>query len=258
MIDFKNNKYNFENRIIVLELSVTIEDILSLLLSIILNINNRQNSLSLGTRSSALGFNSKTNLLIDMDYLEKNSKWKFQKFMEIRNQFAHNIKVETFEQCFLIVEGKDKLLKTYPSPNSLLSIEENLKAAVIELGFDIINLGKHIIKKFGDEYKREKILENLALSASALFTTLEKTLGDLTEKSDLREFLLAYQKTLPEENKKVLIASFEEKNKMLETLVPNSDLNEFIRNKTILDYFSDQEIEDYNLKQNDVELRFPM
>ena len=103
----------FENRTIILELSVMIEDMLSLLLSFILEIPNRRDSLSLGTKSTGLSFNAKVNLLLDMKYFEKENRWKFQMFMEIRNQFAHNLKVETFGQCFELIKGKEKLIKAF-------------------------------------------------------------------------------------------------------------------------------------------------
>lgn len=251
----KINKENFGNRSIVLEFSVMIEDLLSLLLSVILKINNRGDSLSLGTKSSGLSFNAKANLLLDMKYLERDQRWKFQKFMEIRNQFAHNLKVETFEQCFQIVPGKDKLLMAFPAVNKASSTEEQLKEAVIALGFEIINLGKNVIARFGEEYKREKILENLASYTSAVFTALKNTLDALTEKSDLTEFLLAFQKSFPEETKKVLAASPEEKNKIIGSLVPNANIHALVRNDSLQDYFSDQEIADYNLKQDDIAIK---
>jgi hypothetical protein len=252
------NKSNFENRAIVLEFAVMIEDMLSLLLSVILKISNKRDSISLGTQSSGLSFNAKANLLLDMKYLKKEDRWKFQKFMAIRNQFAHNLKVQTFEQCFQIVTDKNKLLMTYPSTVNSSSIEEQLREAFIALGLEIISLGKSVISKFGEEYRREKILETLSLFTSAVFTSLKNTGELLTEKSDLTEFLLILQKSLPEETKKILAASLDEKNKWINSLIQNSNIHDLIREDSLTDYFSDQEIADYNLKQDGIKIKIPL
>lgn len=252
------NRANFGNRAIVLEFSVMIEDMLSLLLSVVLKIRHRRDSLSLGTKSSGLSFNAKANLLLDMKYLKKDDRWKFQMFMEIRNQFAHNLKVQTFDQCFQSVTGKDKLLNTYRSVNNSSSVEEKLKEAFMALGFEIIDLGKKVISKFGEEYRRENILENLSTYTFVVFSSLKKSLEALNEKNDLKEFLLTLQKILPEESKKILKASPEEKNKMIESLVQNSNILELVRKDSLTDYFSDQEIEYYNLKQDDIKIKIPM
>lgn len=256
--DKKLNKVNFENRTIVIEFSVMIEDMLSLLLSVILKISNRRDSLSLGTQSSGLGLNAKVNLLLDMQYLDKEQRWKFKKFMEIRNQFAHNLKVQTFEQCFQIVRGTDKLLIAFPAVKNISSTEEKLKEAVTALGFEIINLCKNVVTRFGEEYKREAILENLASFTSAIFTSLKITSESLTEKSNLEEFLLAFHKSIPEETKKVLAASPEDRNKMIKSLIPDANIPELVRKDSIKDYFSDQEIADYNLTQDDIAINVPI
>ena len=171
----ENKKYHFENRAVVLELSVMIEDMLSLLLSVILKINNRRDSLSLGTQSSGLSFNAKANLLLDMKYLKKDDRWKFQKFMEIRNQFAHNLKVQTFNQCFQLVSGKNKLLIT-ADPDSV--------AGKIDTVFVNAITKDKIAKIDSSDYKFRKLIDK-----QHLFLTEKVSLFQF-EKPMLKETIL--------------------------------------------------------------------
>ena len=254
----ENKKAIFENRTIILELSVMIEDMLSLLLSFILEIPDRRSSLSLGTKNMGLSFNAKVNLLLDMKYFEKENRWKFQMFMEIRNQFAHNLKVGTFAQCFEIIKGKEKLLKAFIGKAKSNSQEEQLKSAVVALGLEIIHLGQKVIQKYGEEYRKEKILESLSLGTVALLNTFKISSAQLTEKSDLKEFLLSLQKTGPKELKKITSMSTDDKNKMLKKFLPNEEINDLIKPNYIRDYFSQEEMVKFDLNKVDTEIKLPI
>jgi hypothetical protein len=245
---------NIENRAFILEISVTIENILSLFLSVILEIKSRDSSLSLGTKSSALGFNAKTNLLLDMKYIEKENKWKFQKFMEMRNQFAHNAKVDTFEKCFLLIGTREKLLSTYPNDKSL-SLEERLKVVSIALGMEIISICKEILKKIGEEFRIEKSLEALACFTVAIMNVIKNSATSLSKENDLEEFLNKMLKSMPEEFARINKLSVMDKNNMIKDIFIPSEMPELFKTTSIKDYFSDEEIAAYAIKTEDTELK---
>jgi len=94
-------KDNPTPRSLVIELSVSHEEFVNLILAKLLGIKPEE-SKSFGTTSQALSFNAKTNLLLDLKYLDKIEIEKFQIFMEIRNKFAHLSAVDTFEKCFAL------------------------------------------------------------------------------------------------------------------------------------------------------------
>ena len=250
----EEKKKIFENRTIILELSVMIEDMLSLLLSFILEIPNRRGSLSLGTKNTGLSFNAKANLLLDMKYFEKENRWKFQMFMEIRNQFAHNLKVETFAQCFELIKGKEKLLKAFVGKGKSNSQEEQLKSSVVALGLEIIHLGQKVIQKYGEEYRREKILEVMSLATVALLNAFKNSSSSLTDKSNLEEFLLSLLESGPAELKKIKAMSTEDKNKMLKKFLPSEEIFDLVKPNCIGDYFSQEEMAKFDLNKVNSEI----
>lgn len=129
------------NRKEVLEIALIVESLTSFFLASLLGIKNYTDSKSLGNTNSSLSLNQKIDLLIDIAALSKDDKAKFAAFMEIRNQFMHNIEANTYEKCFSFMSsGKDKyFLKTYPQPNTN-SQEERLRAATIDLCNDIMKV----------------------------------------------------------------------------------------------------------------------
>ena len=74
--------------------SLYLESFLSHFLGGMLGIKDISNSMSLGNTGKALSFSQKLNLLIDIGALKKDDQKKFLAFMEIRNQFMHNIYIE--------------------------------------------------------------------------------------------------------------------------------------------------------------------
>ncbi len=102
-----------EVRITVLHFSIAIENLLSQYLCGLLNIK-KEDSKSFGNSSSSLSFNQKVNLLIDTNFISSEAEKKFRAFMEIRNQFIHNRKADSFVNCLNLLPGREKyLLKTY-------------------------------------------------------------------------------------------------------------------------------------------------
>lgn len=105
----------------VIDISVQLENNVSQFICLILKIDVAT-SKSFGNKSSSLSFNSKINLLIDIGVLEKNQAEKFTLFMQIRNQFAHNLNADSFENC--LKETKDlenRLKKLYPDNSKFSS-----------------------------------------------------------------------------------------------------------------------------------------
>ena len=145
----------------------------------------------LGNKSGCLSFNQKVNLLIEIGALSKNSRNKFQAFMEIRNQFMHNLEASNYEECFSFIKDTGNfLLKNYPQSNNL-NREEQLKVASQELGNDVAkmtaSLTEKVLEKFnkdieGDlvENSNEAFSESIVQLRKNLMTTSTKKLKKVT------------------------------------------------------------------------------
>ena len=106
----KNNKTDKVNfRSIVIEDVVKIEREISKLLKLILRIHI-PDSKTLGNRNSSLSFISKIHLLNDLGNLSSENVKLFKSLAEIRNQFAHNIDCDSFEEFAKINDQTWKFL----------------------------------------------------------------------------------------------------------------------------------------------------
>lgn len=233
---------NISSRNIFLEASVAIEDTLSLLLSILLGVKERKKSKSFGTKSTALSFNAKFNLLLDMDCIGKENTWKFQKFMEMRNQFAHNVDATTFEKCFEFVEGKDKLLSSYPHDKSL-PLEERLRNVSVDLAFEVLRLGTQVTTKISDKYRNENLLQGLSSIAIAFLTAMRKFENMSWEKKDPKELLAEFIISIFAEVNTINKASPEEKNSMMRNIFTNGDFPDLFKISSMRDFFTEEELE---------------
>jgi hypothetical protein len=144
------NLKNISPRTFVIEMSVKIEHLLNLIIAKLLFVNP-ENSRSFGTSSQALSFNSKANLLFDLDKLNKEQREKFQIFMEIRNKFAHLHFVDTFEKCFEETKNYDRLKKIYGIDENGNSLEEDMETMFSVLSVDIAKLISEIKEKLYSE-----------------------------------------------------------------------------------------------------------
>lgn len=139
----------------VLATSLVVEGLTSAFLSSLLGIKDYTNSRTLGNKSSSLSFNNKIDLLIEIGALSKDNRSKFQTFMEIRNQFVHNLSATTYEKCFAETNGKDNfILKAYPQSQSH-SRERQLELATSALGNDIVQLTVALTKSVEDKIRKE-------------------------------------------------------------------------------------------------------
>lgn len=146
---------NFEKRKKVLSMSLLLENMTSAFLSKLLGIDNHKETISFGNKSSSLSFNHKINLLIDIGALPLEQRKKFLTFMEIRNQFVHNIEAKDYESCYSFLEGKDTfILKQYPQDEKL-SKEEQLENATLDLCNELGKITMDIIERIKTKVEKD-------------------------------------------------------------------------------------------------------
>lgn len=144
-----------EKRKFILTISLLVENFTSIFLARLLEIEDYRETISFSNKSSTLSFNQKINLLIDIKAIEGENKNKFQTFMEIRNQFMHNLEADTYEKCFKFLNGRDKfILKVYPE-NSDLSKEDQLEKATERLFYDVLRMSSKLYEKVREKIEKE-------------------------------------------------------------------------------------------------------
>jgi hypothetical protein len=137
-------------RTFVVEMSVKIEHLLNVIISQLLGVKPDETR-SFGTSSQALSFNAKSNLLLDLNYLDREHIQKFQIFMEVRNKFAHVYQVDTFEKCFALTKNYNQLKKLFGIDEDGESIEKDMEYMFISLSLDIANTLKQLKAKIYSE-----------------------------------------------------------------------------------------------------------
>ncbi len=95
------------SRLYVIEHSVYLEDMVSLILGEILDIE-WESSKSLGFSSSALSFKQKVQLIQDKKGIDKERIKKLDTILEIRNKFAHVKSINTFQDYFKSSKNAEK------------------------------------------------------------------------------------------------------------------------------------------------------
>ena len=158
------NEQERESRLLVLEESLKIENSISELLGYLLKIN-RETSVTLGNKSTALPLNQKVALLLDMKIIDKNDKKLLQQFMSIRNQFMHNVYAIRFEKCVNFIDGLDNwFFKAYPKTNDKMSLEDYFKSSFFSLSEDVFKIiekvMKALFKKTADEIKKDHVYQS--------------------------------------------------------------------------------------------------
>lgn len=149
-------------RTFVVEMSVKIEHFLNTIICQLLGVNHEE-SKSFGNSSQALSFNSKANLLLDLNYLDKVQIKKFQIFLEVRNKFAHIYSVDTFEKCFVLTKNYNQLKKLYEIDEEGDNLEEDMTYMFISLSMDLANtlseLRERIYKEMAVKYTQRRFTE---------------------------------------------------------------------------------------------------
>jgi hypothetical protein len=131
-----DNNQNLSPRAFTVEMSVKIEHILNVIMAQLLGVID-EDSKSFGNSSQALIFNAKANLLLDLNYLNKEQRQKFQIFMGIRNKFAHIHSVDTFEKCFAQTNNYDQLKKLFGINEEGERLEKDMEYLFMALSMDI-------------------------------------------------------------------------------------------------------------------------
>lgn len=144
---------NIELKAQVLKASIEIESKLSELLLDLLAIN-KEAPKTLGKTGSALSFKSKTDLLLDIDKIDKDLYKDLILFMEIRNQFIHNIDTNSFETVIDRVKKESHLLSFLKNKTlGWLEREKQLEFAFTDFTFSL----HHRLLDVGDVIAAEKI-----------------------------------------------------------------------------------------------------
>jgi hypothetical protein len=145
-------------------MSVKIEHILNVIMAQLLGVKH-EDTKSFGNSSQALSFNAKANLLLDLNYLDKEHRLKFQVFMEIRNKFAHIHSVDTFEKCFAQTNNYNQLKKLFGIDEDGESLEKDMEYLFIALSMDIaITLNKikdRIQSEMAVKYTQRRFTESI-------------------------------------------------------------------------------------------------
>lgn len=147
----------------VIEKSVQLEELISLLLCNLLGVN-KEDSISFGTKSFALSFNSKINLLYDLNFLPDDLKKNLGLFAEIRNKFAHVLYVDSFTKCFEIIyknsgknSSKNQLLKkSIKDRNKEIDSEVELSSC-----FDLLCIETGLLIELSSQLIHNKKTEDL-------------------------------------------------------------------------------------------------
>ncbi|WP_294675592.1 hypothetical protein [uncultured Fluviicola sp.] len=149
-------------RLFVIEMSVKIEHFLNEIICQLLQVK-AEDSKSFGNSSQSLSFNAKANLLLDLDYLDKDQIKKFQIFMEVRNKFAHLYSVDTFEKCFALTKNYNQLKKLFEVDKEGDNLEEDMTYMFISLSLDLANtlkeLRERIFKEMAVKYTQRRFTE---------------------------------------------------------------------------------------------------
>jgi hypothetical protein len=149
-------------RLLILEETISIEECISLLLGTLLAIDY-ENSISFGTRSTALSFNQKVQIIQDLKGIDKIMVIKLSCLMNIRNKFAHVSAIDSFENLFTLSrsgkEIKKNLDRWYNDVNNNKDVESRyldyfnrLIKDIDEFIFELV--GKH---QFDLGYKKGEL-----------------------------------------------------------------------------------------------------
>lgn len=136
---------NLDLRKEILKASLEIEAKLSEILMQLLDIKQTDNK-SLGYKGSALSLKSKVDLLYDINKIEKKSYDKLIMFMEIRNQFIHNLDANTFEVVLSRINKKNKLIKfskEYRTSKNLITSNKLTEEETYIASFELLAMAIH-------------------------------------------------------------------------------------------------------------------
>jgi len=142
-------------RLCIIENCIFIEETISFALGTVLNIDWKE-SKSFGFGSTALSFNQKVQIIMDIKGLDRKELKQLTTLMNIRNKFAHLSEIKTFEDLFLRTkvgkEIKRNFNEWYFDKNGVSDIPTQNHEQIYRLCFYLLvhNVAEILIKLSGD------------------------------------------------------------------------------------------------------------
>mgnify|MGYP000220995066 CR=1 FL=1 len=168
--------FNFpksETRSQVVDQAVKVEHFVNSILATLLGIEKRD-SKSFGNTSSALSFSAKINLLLDLGILEHKYKSKILAFLELRNQFVHNLEVAEISEC--PDELKKKLIRFYGGKN----VDSDYPTYYTNLYNDVLIAVQELYNQIGERAGKKGETE----AKSKLMLMIESEMKNYAETDD--------------------------------------------------------------------------
>jgi hypothetical protein len=136
---FMTESIDVRTRITVLQAALMVEYFSTFFLAALLGIEDFRKTKTFAG-SSALSFNAKINMLIDIEAIDAENRKVFQRFMEIRNVFMHDLSAKTYKDCVDRIEGAETFLLKRYTPNTTQPLENQLNDAIIGLCSEVNTL----------------------------------------------------------------------------------------------------------------------
>lgn len=178
----KNLNINLRKEI--LEIALNIEDEISKLIILYLNIDKEKRK-AISNNNSSLSFKNKIDLLYDLDVLNAYEHKEMILLMEFRNQFLHNMQCNSFEKAIKFLgDDRSKKLLAYNDSNNIHDTEFNYTNAYRSLFIKCLEIieTKIEIKQKQIEDKR-KFLTDLLEYAEFVINEDTKLITDILNHS---------------------------------------------------------------------------
>lgn len=133
-----------EKRSFIIHISTQVETYMNIILMNAFGLKNKKDTKSFGTSAQSLSFNSKINLLYDIEVINLEEYKNLVTLSQIRNQFAHNFYVKDYKDLQKSEGGRqilNYLKKINPKSNT------NLIGDIDNIIFNLINdIDKSLLK----------------------------------------------------------------------------------------------------------------
>lgn len=123
-----------------------LEHLLSEFLAKLIDVPNYEQSYSFRNKQGALSFDQKVSMLIDIGALNREDKERFKIFMEVRNQFMHNLQASSYVEVFNFLDDKKKKVLALCPDQKDLTEEQKLRAGFNMLSTKVLQLTVNILK----------------------------------------------------------------------------------------------------------------
>jgi hypothetical protein len=200
---------NLKVRSQVLEMALGIEQLINDSLKSFLGIDDEVITKTLNYKSSSISFKTKIHLLLDLGKISKTEFDCFDKFMEIRNQFMHNINVCSFCEVvdhlngiegWLIknIELDEETHQTLKKLNSEKQREAHIHFLFATLNSNIADIMYTMIEKNNKENKKDylyligyKYCETIVKNLHPSLKSIYKEQLEILNKGSKKEFTIS-------------------------------------------------------------------